>query len=118
VQEQDWFFLHRCPILITLVSWCPSLVERTMTRQPFRGALGRALLKLLSGPSGSDRRLAGRAFSDDELARVDPAARGWTAPVPADELAARRRRARLTPSPARPAWPERRARSESDRAAP
>jgi hypothetical protein len=68
-----------------------------MTRQPFRGKLSRALLTLLSGPSGTDRRLAGRAFSDEDLARVDPAAPGWTAPVPPDELAARRRQAR-TPS--------------------
>jgi hypothetical protein len=70
-------------------------------RQPFGGTLSRAVLALLSGPSYPDRRVLGRPFSDEELAGVDPAAPGWVAPVPADELAGRRRRPQRVVAPAR-----------------
>jgi hypothetical protein len=65
-----------------------------MRRRPFGGKLSRALLALLSGPSGQDRRVLGRHYTDDELARLDPTAPGWVGPVPADELADRRRNPR------------------------
>jgi hypothetical protein len=80
-----------------------------MRRRPFGGKLSRALLVLLSGPTGHDRRVLGRPYTDDELARLDPAAPGWVGPVRADELAGRRRSQRRE---------EQRTRGEMGRAAP
>ena len=83
-----------------------------MRRQPFQGKVSRAVLALLSGPTGDDRRLLDRRFTDGELAGRDPVARGFAAPVPADELAERRRGRRLRPGTAAAA------RTELGRAAP
>jgi hypothetical protein len=62
-----------------------------MRRQPSEGKVSRAVLALLNGPAGTDRRVLGWYATDEKLAAVDPGARVWTGPIPADELAPRRR---------------------------